>query len=96
MMVLPVSSAALCFRKMSFTLFFHCWLPPGYYYTLLKTKKKIAAEFALIFLCYNLRRVISIFGVNELREILGFLFFNIFGSVKGCSNAFLSKKYEKY
>jgi transposase len=38
----------------------------GYNYTLLRTKKKVAGEFALIFLCYNIRRAISIMGVKAL------------------------------
>lgn len=63
----------------------------GYYYTLLKTKKKIAAEFALIFLCYNLRRVISIFGVNELREILGFYFLIFSEALKAVVTLFYQK-----
>ena len=42
----------------------------GYYYTLLRTKKKVTGEFALIYLCYNLRRVISILGVHGLKQAL--------------------------
>lgn len=38
----------------------------GYTYTLLKTKAKVNGEFALIFTCYNLKRVINILGVKEL------------------------------
>lgn len=38
----------------------------GYSYTLLKTKEKVSGEFALIFTCYNLRRSMSILGVEEL------------------------------
>ena len=38
----------------------------GYYYTLLKGKEKVNAEFAIIFTVYNLRRSVSILGVNEL------------------------------
>ena len=42
----------------------------GYYYTLVKTKKKVGGEFALIYVCYNLRRVINIMGVKELVKAL--------------------------
>jgi transposase len=42
----------------------------GYYYTLLRTKRKVSGEFALIYLCYNLRRVINILGVNELKNAI--------------------------
>jgi transposase len=42
----------------------------GFNYTLLKTKKKVAGEFALIYCAYNIRRVISILGVNELIKAL--------------------------
>ena len=38
----------------------------GFDYTLLKTKKKVEAEFAIIFTCFNLRRSISILGISEL------------------------------
>lgn len=42
----------------------------GYSYTLVKGKEKVGGEMALIFLCYNLRRTLSIFGVEELAERL--------------------------
>jgi radical SAM protein with 4Fe4S-binding SPASM domain len=42
----------------------------GYTYTLLKTKKKVAGEFALIYLCYNIRRVINILGTIGLKQAL--------------------------
>lgn len=42
----------------------------GCYYTLLKTKKKVTTEFALIFLCYNIRRVANILGNLELKKAL--------------------------
>ena len=38
----------------------------GYNYTLLKTKQKVNGEMAMIFTVYNLRRAMSILGVNEL------------------------------
>ena len=38
----------------------------GYDYTLLKGIEKVSGEFAIIFTCYNIRRAISIFGVQEL------------------------------
>jgi len=38
----------------------------GFDYTLLKGKEKVAGEFAIIFTVYNLRRAISILGVNDL------------------------------
>ncbi|MCB0538632.1 MAG: hypothetical protein KDE33_14010, partial [Bacteroidetes bacterium] len=44
-------------------------------YTLLKGKEKVSGEFALTFTSYNLRRVLSIIGVNALLERLGRLFF---------------------
>jgi radical SAM protein with 4Fe4S-binding SPASM domain len=42
----------------------------GYNYTLLKTKQKVTGEFALIYLCYNLRRVSSILGIKGLIDAL--------------------------
>jgi len=38
----------------------------GFDYTLLRTKEKVAGEFAIIFTCYNLRRAMSILGIPEL------------------------------
>ena len=38
----------------------------GYTYTLLRTKEKVEGEFALIFTAYNLRRAMSILGVDYL------------------------------
>ena len=38
----------------------------GYDYVLVKGLKKVDGEFGLIFLCYNLKRVINILGVKEL------------------------------
>lgn len=42
----------------------------GYTHTLLKGLEKVNGEFAIILLCYNLRRVISIIGKNGLKEAL--------------------------
>jgi len=40
----------------------------GYDHTLLKTTEKVTSEFSIILTCYNLRRAISILGVNVLVE----------------------------
>ena len=42
----------------------------GYYFTLLKGKEKVNAEYAIIFTVYNLRRVVTILGVKELLKRL--------------------------
>jgi len=42
----------------------------GFDYTLLKTIPKVRGEFALIFTAYNLRRAITILGVEELMKRL--------------------------
>ena len=51
----------------------------GMDYTLLKTKKKVDGEFAIIFTCYNLRRSMSILGIPELVKQLRavFIFVNV-------------------
>ena len=51
----------------------------GFDYTLLKTKKKVNGEFAIIFTCYNLRRSMSILGIQELIKQLkaAFSFVNV-------------------
>jgi hypothetical protein len=38
----------------------------GFYYTLLKGKEKVSGEYSLVFLAYNLRRAVSILGINDL------------------------------
>lgn len=38
----------------------------GYYYTLLKGKSKVSAEYSLVFLSYNLRRAINLLGFSVL------------------------------
>jgi len=40
----------------------------GYYYTLLKGKEKVEAEYSLVFLTYNLRRAVNILGIKALLE----------------------------
>lgn len=42
----------------------------GYNHTLLKGLKKVKGEFSLILLCYNLKRVMSILGIDGLKEAL--------------------------
>lgn len=46
----------------------------GFYHTLVRTKKKVGGEFALIFLSYNLRRVINILGIKGFLDALNPLF----------------------
>lgn len=60
----------------------------GYTYTLLKTKRKVSGEFALIFTCYNLRRSLSIFGVNELMERLKAACRHFLSQFRGISSLF--------
>jgi radical SAM protein with 4Fe4S-binding SPASM domain len=58
----------------------------GFYYTLVKTKKKVNGEFALIYLAYNFRRVLTILGVKGLEEALNTTYFfnhNVWGLVRG-------------
>jgi len=63
----------------------------GYDYTLLKTKKKVSGEFGIIFTVYNLRRMITIFGVKELVKRLrkGISFYIL--SYLACIEAFWGK-----
>ncbi|MFK7773869.1 MAG: transposase [Saprospiraceae bacterium] len=46
----------------------------GFDYTLLKTKKKVTGEFAIIFTCFNIMRSVSIFGIAELIKRLKVVF----------------------
>ena len=66
----------------------------GYSYTLLRTKRKVSGEFALIYLCYNLRRVINILGVKGLKDALILHFYAIMTSYDdfGASFSKLQKK----
>ena len=50
----------------------------GYTHTLLKDKEKVNGEFGLVFLSYNIRRSVSIFGVLELIKALKGLFLRFF------------------
>jgi len=52
----------------------------GYTYTLLKTLPKVRTEFSIIMLCYNIKRVMSILGVNELKRALN-SFLNLITSI---------------
>lgn len=42
----------------------------GFNYTLMKTLPKVETEFSIIMLCYNLRRTMSILGLDELKTAL--------------------------
>ena len=42
----------------------------GFGYTLLKGKEKVGIEFSIVFLCYNLKRTITILGINGLKQAL--------------------------
>ena len=42
----------------------------GYTYSRLRSIQKISGEFGLIFLCYNIKRSVSIMGVQELIRAL--------------------------
>jgi len=68
----------------------------GFDFTLLKTIKKVEAEFAIIFTCYNLRRSISILGTSELIKRLktAFVFVTTFflGILKIPIPFFVNKK----
>lgn len=46
----------------------------GYYYTLLKGKEKVSAEYSLVFFTYNLRRALNILGTKDLINRLNNLF----------------------
>ena len=50
----------------------------GFYYTLLKGKEKVNGEYSLVFLAYNMRRAVSILGINGLLKRIKATFFNIF------------------
>jgi len=42
----------------------------GFTYTLMKGKENVLAEVNILMICYNLRRLISIFGIKELKNRL--------------------------
>jgi len=54
----------------------------GYNHTLMKTIPKVSTEFSIITLCYNIRRVMSILGINEFLKALKVLFANIFATTE--------------
>jgi hypothetical protein len=48
----------------------------GFTFTLMKGKEHVLTEVNLMMMCYNLRRLMSILGVNTLRHWLEMLYFN--------------------
>jgi transposase len=50
----------------------------GFTYTLMKGKQHVLSEVNLMMMCYNLRRLMSIFDVNELKSRLKDLVFHFF------------------
>ena len=42
----------------------------GFTFTLMKGKQNVLSEVNLMMICYNLRRLMSIYGVNELKNRL--------------------------
>ena len=59
----------------------------GAYFTLVKTIPKVAAEFGIICSVYNLRRLVTIFGVQDLQNRLKEACFKFFD----CFPAFLAR-----
>ena len=51
----------------------------GFTYTLMKGKQNVLSEVNLMMICYNLRRLMSIVGVNKLKEALKGLCRHFFG-----------------
>ncbi len=49
----------------------------GYTHTLMKTLPKVETEFSIIMLCYNLRRTMSILGLEGLKKALKSAFYPI-------------------
>jgi len=70
----------------------------GFNHTLMKSIPKVQTEFSIIMLCYNLRRAMSILGVNELKEALKSLFIqfaSLSNSVKNIVRNYLLKPYQR-
>jgi len=54
----------------------------GFTFTLMKGKENVLSEVNLLFMIYNLRRVMSILGPNELKKRLKSLIFHIFYKIR--------------
>ena len=52
----------------------------GYTYTLIKTIPKVQTEYSIIFLYYNLRRTMSLLGLEGLKKALKRVFLSIMAS----------------
>lgn len=50
----------------------------GFNHTLMKTIPKVETEFSIIMLCYNLRRIMSILGLDGLKKALKVAFYHFF------------------
>lgn len=71
----------------------------GFTFTLMKGKENVLSEVNLEMICYNLRRLMSIFDLNTLKNRLKRLvlrFLSIYGFNKTYLNNFLTKKYYFY
>jgi len=54
----------------------------GFTFTLIKGKENVLSEVNLMMICYNLRRLMSIFDVNDLKNRLKALVFTFFAFLK--------------
>ncbi len=68
----------------------------GFTYTLMKGKQNVLSEVNLIMICYNLKRISSIFTMNELKtklKMLSRIFFNTMEPFLSCLKYFLFLNY---
>ena len=67
----------------------------GFTYTLMKGKEHVLSEVNIMMICYNLRRLMSIFEINtlinKLKELVRFIF-AIYGFIKGILSHFFEKQ----
>ena len=66
----------------------------GFTFTLMKGKENVLSEVNLLFMTYNLRRIMSILGPNELKNRLKSLIFHIFHKIRPILACFSKFKHQ--
>lgn len=66
-------------------------------HTLVRGRKNVESEYRLAAICYNLTRVVSIFGIEKLKEklkklqkTLFFIFYRLISNLKGCIKKYMN------
>jgi len=67
----------------------------GFTYTLMKGKENVLSEVNLMMICYNLRRLISIYSIDQLKTMLRSFDFDLFNIFESFSSQFRISIFKK-